>query len=120
MFSDSVKSFLKSKGRWLVFISAFTLFLADPFTNIIFIPCWFKELTGLKCPACGGLRGLHLILHGQIWNGLKYNMLLVIAPFILWLIYKKINMNSFKFILPILFILLLFAWLRNTCYYPYY
>ncbi|MDR3611846.1 MAG: DUF2752 domain-containing protein [Ignavibacteriaceae bacterium] len=122
MFSDSLKQFLKSKRGFILLISAFTLFLffANPFSSVIFIPCWFKVLTGLKCPACGGLRALHLILHGNIRDGLKYNLLLASAPFILFAIYKKINFNSLKFILPVIIILILFTWLRNSSAYPFY
>ena len=122
MRSDNVKLFLKSKGGIVAMISAFTLFLfyADPFHNNIFIPCWFKLLTGLKCPACGGLRGMHVMLHGHIGEGLRYNILLVLLPFIILVMYKKINFNSLKFILPMIIILLLFTWLRNSSVYPYY
>jgi hypothetical protein len=122
MSSDRIKLLIKSKGGYIILISAFTLFLyfANPFTSIIFVPCWFKELTGLKCPACGGLRGLHLILHGNIWEGLKYNILMMFVPLIFLLLYKKINSNSLKFILPVLIVLFLFTLLRNSSPYPFY
>ena len=122
MSFDQVKSFLKSKGGYFILISALTLYLffVNPLTNIIFIPCWFKLLTGLKCPACGGLRGLHLILHGNILDGLKYNILLMSIPLIFFPLYKKMNLNSLKFIIPVLIILILFAYLRNSSLYPYY
>ena len=122
MFSDQSKLFLKSKSGYIIFISAFTLFLffATPFSHIIFIPCWFKELTGLKCPACGGLRGIHLIFYGNIWEGLKYNILLMFVPLIFFPIYKRTNLNSLKFIIPVLLVLLLFTFLQNSSLYPFY
>jgi hypothetical protein len=41
---------------------------------------WFL-LTGTRCAGCGMTRALHLLLHGQLLEALRYNVLiLVIAP----------------------------------------
>jgi hypothetical protein len=42
---------------------------------------WFL-LTGTRCAGCGMTRALHLLLHGQVLEALRHNvMILVIAPF---------------------------------------
>ncbi|MCG7593467.1 DUF2752 domain-containing protein [Mycobacterium sp. PSTR-4-N] len=41
--------------------------LRDPHSSGFgFPPCPFKELTGWNCPACGGLRMTHDVLHGDL------------------------------------------------------
>ena len=36
-------------------------------------PCLFFALTGLHCPGCGTLRGLHQLLHGNLLVAFGYN-----------------------------------------------
>jgi hypothetical protein len=38
--------------------------------------CPFHALTGLDCPFCGGLRGTHALLHGDVATALDHNLLL--------------------------------------------
>ena len=41
--------------------------LGDPHSpSFVFPPCPFKALTGWNCPACGGLRMTHDVLHGDL------------------------------------------------------
>lgn len=41
--------------------------LADPHRpGFLFPPCPFKLMTGWNCPACGGLRMTHDVLHGDL------------------------------------------------------
>ncbi|MEW5813196.1 MAG: DUF2752 domain-containing protein [Actinomycetota bacterium] len=41
--------------------------LGDPHSpSFVFPPCPFKALTGWNCPACGGLRMTHDLLHGDL------------------------------------------------------
>lgn len=41
--------------------------LVDPHQpGSVFPPCPFKMLTGWNCPACGGLRMTHDVLHGNL------------------------------------------------------
>lgn len=35
-------------------------------SSFAFLPCPFKALTGWNCPACGGLRMTHDLLHGDL------------------------------------------------------
>lgn len=41
-------------------------------------PCPFHWLTGLHCPGCGTLRGLHQLLHGNLAGAWGYNPLMVL------------------------------------------
>ena len=61
----------------------YVLYRFDP-TKVSFYPrCMFHDLTGLNCPGCGTLRGLHQLLHGHLITALHYNALTIIAlPFL--------------------------------------
>jgi hypothetical protein len=51
--------------------------LADPGTGAgVYLPCPSRLLLGLDCPACGGLRGTHDLLHGDVVGALDHNLLL--------------------------------------------
>ncbi len=51
--------------------------LADPGTGTsLFPPCPSRVFLGLDCPACGGLRGTHDLLHGDVVAALDHNLLL--------------------------------------------
>jgi len=59
------------------------LFACDPAASAIFPPCPFRALTGLRCPGCGTLRGLHQLLHGNLIAALRLNPLMVLSlPFL--------------------------------------
>lgn len=68
------------------------LFLLDPDRRGAYPPCPSRALLGLDCPACGGLRGTHALLHGRVGEALDHNLLLpgllgVVALFLgLWLL----------------------------------
>jgi len=47
--------------------------------------CPFLLLTGYYCPACGSLRAVHALAHGDLVLAIHRNPLLVAAvPFLLW------------------------------------
>ncbi|WP_308416642.1 DUF2752 domain-containing protein [Streptomyces sp. AJS327] len=48
--------------------------------------CPVRSLLGLDCPACGGLRGAHALVHGEPLAALSANALAVLAfaGFALW------------------------------------
>lgn len=88
--------------------AALLLFWFDPARSRIFPPCPFRFLTGLKCPGCGTLRGLHQLLHGNPVAAWRLNPLMVITiPFLgytlisyTWKVFKgrllsKITLPSF-------------------------
>ena len=56
----------------------------NPYGNIYFPKCLFKELTGYKCPGCGSQRGIYYMLNLDIINAMRENIILVISiPYIL-------------------------------------
>jgi len=56
--------------------SAGILVLRDPNLSGSYGFCPFQALTGLDCPFCGGLRGTHALLTGDVATALDYNLLL--------------------------------------------
>ena len=65
--------------------------LADPHRpGFLFPGCPFKTLTGWNCPACGGLRMTHDVLHGDLSAAVVDNAFLLIGlPVLaLWLLVR--------------------------------
>jgi hypothetical protein len=52
------------------------LYLADPGDAGVYPPCPSRTVLGLDCPACGGLRGTHALLHGRVGEALDHNLIL--------------------------------------------
>jgi len=50
--------------------------LVDPAGGGAYPVCPSRALLGIDCPACGGLRGTHDLLHGQVAQALDHNLLL--------------------------------------------
>lgn len=61
--------------------------LVDPNQAGHYPLCPFKALTGMDCPACGGLRAVHSLAHGDLVAAVNHNALatLVVLPAILLL-----------------------------------
>lgn len=55
------------------------LYHVNPHTRQVFVPCPFHALTGLYCPACGGLRMVHDLLHGDVVTALHDNAVAIPA-----------------------------------------
>lgn len=54
--------------------------LGDPHRpGFLFPGCPFKMLTGWNCPACGGLRMTHDLLHGDIATAVVDNVFLLVG-----------------------------------------
>ncbi len=54
--------------------------LADPHhPDFVFPACPFKLLTGWNCPACGGLRMTHDLLHGDLAAAAVDNIFLLVG-----------------------------------------
>lgn len=60
-------------------------------TSFVFPPCPFKALTGWDCPACGGLRMTHDLLHGDLAAAFIDNAFLLIGlPVLLaWVLVRR-------------------------------
>ena len=52
------------------------VYLADPSRGGTYPRCPSRVLFGIDCPACGGLRGTHDLLHGHLRAALDHNLLL--------------------------------------------
>lgn len=65
--------------------------LVDPHRpGFLFPGCPFKALTGLDCPACGGLRMTHDLLNGDLAAAVIDNVFLLVALPVLavWLVVR--------------------------------
>lgn len=91
----------------------------------MFPRCFLRSTTGLHCPGCGSQRALHSILHGNIIEGLRKNMLIglafIVVIYEIYIVLTKMLFNAHpKNILQnknttivILIIVVLFFILRN-------
>jgi hypothetical protein len=64
------------------------LYLVNPHSHQVFLPCPFRALTGLYCPFCGGLRMVHDLAHGQLAAALHDDALalpLLLLAVLAWL-----------------------------------
>ena len=62
------------------------LFAFDPAKHAFYPRCLFHATTGLYCPGCGGLRGVHELLHGHWLAALRMNLLAFgLAPLLILL-----------------------------------
>ena len=108
------------------------LFLFNPASGASVYPsCPLRLLTGLYCPGCGTLRGLHQLLHGHLLGALSYNPLMVAAlPFIgyAYLSYTMLALRGSGlprvFVPPVLikalfWVVIAFGVLRNIPAYPF-
>lgn len=65
--------------------------LGDPHRpGFLFPPCPFKLLTGWNCPACGGLRMTHDLLHGDLAAAVVDNVFLLVGlpALALWTLWR--------------------------------
>ncbi|ORV18376.1 DUF2752 domain-containing protein [Mycobacterium celatum] len=66
--------------------------LVDPHNeNSLFPACPFRLLTGWDCPACGGLRMTHDVLHGNLVQAVTDNVFLLVGIPILavWILVRR-------------------------------
>jgi hypothetical protein len=84
---------LLSLGTGAVFVGALAYIgIGDPHrSTFLFPPCPFHELTGWYCPACGGLRMTHDVLHGDLAAAFADNAFALIGlPMLLaWVIVRR-------------------------------
>jgi Protein of unknown function (DUF2752) len=98
--------------------------LVDPHKpDSIFPVCPFRLLTGWNCPACGGLRMIHDVLHGDLAAAITDNVFLLVGIPMLagWFLLRR---RSGKSLLPIpavaTVVIAMLAWtvLRNLPGFP--
>lgn len=66
--------------------------LVDPHDlNSVYPQCPFRAFTGWNCPACGGLRMAHDLLHGDLTSALIDNVFLLIGIPVLaaWILLRR-------------------------------
>ncbi|MCH5182256.1 MAG: DUF2752 domain-containing protein [Prevotellaceae bacterium] len=51
----------------------------DPVRVRFALPCPWKLLTGMSCPACGFQRALHALLHGHFAEAIGYNYFFIFS-----------------------------------------
>jgi hypothetical protein len=80
-------------GTGALFAGALTYVgVNDPHNrDAIFPPCPFKMLTGWNCPACGGLRMTHDLIHGNLAAAVVDNVYLLVGipALIAWILYRR-------------------------------
>lgn len=108
-------------------------FFFNPAEINLFPKCPFHSLTGLHCPGCGSQRAIHAFLHGDIWEALQHNFLILLAVAVLlykaflWLLpYRRKDQMERKNILYanatpwVVFALVMLFWiLRNIPVAPF-
>ena len=105
--------------------------LFNPATSGLYPACPFRLLTGLNCPGCGTLRGLHQLLHGHPIAALDLNPLMILAlPFMayIFLSYALVAVRgrglprvfiSSTLIWVMFWVIIAFWVLRNIPVYPF-
>lgn len=105
----------------------------NPVDSSVLPQCPFHTLTGLSCPGCGGTRGMHSLLNGNLIDALDYNLMLaVFVPLLIYglvsLMFVVIRGRGLKFpplsfapnaLWVFLFLMISFGILRNLPYYPF-
>ncbi|HME17337.1 MAG TPA: DUF2752 domain-containing protein [Mycobacterium sp.] len=98
--------------------------LVDPHKpDSVFPICPFRLLTGWNCPACGGLRMVHDVLHGDLAAAISDNVFLLVGIPVLagWIVLRRRSGKSL-FSLPAVATLVIatLAWtvVRNMPGFP--
>ncbi len=98
--------------------------LVDPHKpDSVFPMCPFRLLTGWNCPACGGLRMVHDVLHGDLAAAITDNIFLLVGIPMLagWILLRR---RSDRSLLPlptaVTFLIAMLAWtvVRNLPGFP--
>lgn len=66
--------------------------LVDPGEPGHYPLCPLKAVTGLDCPACGGLRSVHALTHGDLGGALNQNLAVVLllpVAAVLWVLWLR-------------------------------
>lgn len=82
--------------------------------------CIFFQVTGLHCPGCGNTRALSALLHGNIGESLRHNILLMPAfgVLIALAVRPRLAYNRI-FVWSIAGVIMIFFLLRNLPWQPF-
>lgn len=101
-------------GAVAALVGVVLLFLFDPTTANFYPRCPFYVLTGLKCPGCGTLRGIHALLHFRFVDAFWFNPLMVVSiPLIVLFLALPRSCKSVWVSRSVLIVILLYWILRN-------
>lgn len=100
------------------------VFFFNPSTHHFYPTCMFHKLTGLNCPGCGMTRASYALLHGNMTQALRDNVLFVgmLAVGVVWgarLTVRKMRQQPISWKIPsnalwlLLGLAIFFAVLRN-------
>jgi len=118
----------KFKAAVIIFITAaciLTIYLLNPAEYTYYPTCYLYLLTGKLCPGCGGMRGMHQLLHGNFREALKFNLLLIfVVPVGAYYLLSEFSILLFNkpfpeiphskpVFYPVLFIVILYWIIRN-------
>ncbi|MHC9292854.1 DUF2752 domain-containing protein [Mycobacterium sp. LTG2003] len=99
--------------------------IADPHrAGFLFPPCPFKAITGWDCPACGGLRMTHDLLHGDIAAAVVDNVFLLVGLPLLaaWAVVRwRTGRKPFPVTAVVILVVAIVAWtvVRNLPGFPF-
>jgi hypothetical protein len=115
-----------------VSVLALLYFFYPASSNSFHPDCIFLKLTGLYCPGCGSQRAVSALLHGNFYQAINFNLLLVLSiPFILysafvfsWNVFSENKLSQHIFYNPLfikifLAAVILFAITRNIPRQPF-
>ena len=96
------------RSRWyvvaavpLVAAGLATLYVVDPAGSSLYPSCPFHALTGLHCPGCGTLRGIHQLLGGHPIAALDLNPLTVLSlPFLAYALLSELSARAMMITRP--------------------
>ncbi|MBS7566082.1 DUF2752 domain-containing protein [Mucilaginibacter sp. Bleaf8] len=107
-------------------------FTYNPTKYSFFPKCPFHYLTGLDCPGCGSQRAIHALLHANLADAIRQNLLLVLSlPILLihfgYVLTSALKGKKYKWALlyhpltpRIMAVIVIAFWIvRNTPYYPF-
>lgn len=101
-------------GILAAILGACLLFFFNPESVSLYPRCPFYVLTGLKCPGCGTLRGIHALLHFRIIDAFRFNPLMVVSiPLIVMLLISPRSRRSVWMSWSVLLVVLAYWILRN-------
>lgn len=76
----------------IIIVIGMIYYLFNPANFSIFPKCPFLLVTGFKCPGCGSQRAIHSLLHFNLTEACKYNILLLLSlPYIVTLTYYELT-----------------------------
>jgi hypothetical protein len=80
----------------LVVIASAYIWAVDPNNGGLYPVCPTQALLGIDCPACGGLRGSHALLRGDLAGAADNNILLFLLVPVLAFVWARWLVTSWK------------------------